>query len=94
MQLFLSEPTPLNATYTNGMGQAIYKVATPDKSFGTPITTIRRIVPGGVRDSEGEITESEIATSFARAPPSSTSTRAAHVRTASEFTDASTPIGY
>ncbi|KAF8888283.1 hypothetical protein BD779DRAFT_463652 [Infundibulicybe gibba] len=51
MRLFLSEPTPLNATYTNEMGQAIYKVATPDKLFGTPVATIRRIVPSSVRDS-------------------------------------------
>ncbi|KAF8888282.1 hypothetical protein BD779DRAFT_1440221 [Infundibulicybe gibba] len=49
MRLTLSEPTPLNATYTNEMGQALYKVDTPDKLFGTPVATISGIVPSRVR---------------------------------------------
>ncbi|KAF8888288.1 hypothetical protein BD779DRAFT_463813 [Infundibulicybe gibba] len=65
MQLTLSESTPLNATYINEMGQAIYKVDTPDKFFKTPVATIHRIVPNGVqgrtslRDQFGHLAQVE-----------------------------------
>ncbi|KAF8888281.1 hypothetical protein BD779DRAFT_1672364 [Infundibulicybe gibba] len=48
MQLTLSEPTPLNATYSNEMGQAIYKVDTPDTFFDAP-------TPRSVASSRSEL---------------------------------------
>ncbi|KAF8888289.1 hypothetical protein BD779DRAFT_1672370 [Infundibulicybe gibba] len=65
MQLTLSEATPLNATYTNEMGQAIYKVDTPNQFSRKLVATIRRIVPSGVqgdtnmRDQFGHLAQVE-----------------------------------
>ncbi|KAF8888285.1 hypothetical protein BD779DRAFT_463718 [Infundibulicybe gibba] len=65
MQLILSESSPLNATYTNETGQAIYKVNTPDKLFKSPVATISHIVPSGVqgktslRDQLGHLAQVE-----------------------------------
>jgi len=42
MQLFLSNPSPINCTYTNSEGQALYSVRTPSRIFGR-MTAICRV---------------------------------------------------
>ncbi|KAF9463421.1 hypothetical protein BDZ94DRAFT_610006 [Collybia nuda] len=53
MNLHLSSPSPLNATYSNDAGQVIYKVDTPLK-LGREITTIKRVIPNDIADSEND----------------------------------------
>lgn len=53
MHLYLSNHSPLNSVYTNEHGQAIYKVETP-KAFGTRTSTISRIVPNDIQNSNSE----------------------------------------
>lgn len=52
MRFSLSGPSPLNATYTNTSGQAIYKTSTPRVLIGHT-TTISRVLPADLPQHAG-----------------------------------------
>ncbi|KAF9463420.1 hypothetical protein BDZ94DRAFT_1258757 [Collybia nuda] len=53
MNLHLSDRSPINATYFNDDGQAIYKVETPIR-LGTRTSTITRVIPNDATPNDGD----------------------------------------
>ncbi|GLB35659.1 hypothetical protein LshimejAT787_0212240 [Lyophyllum shimeji] len=58
MHLYLSTPSPLNATFTNEDGQVMYKVDTP-MAVGTRTSTISCVVPNDIPQQQSDSSAAE-----------------------------------